>query len=406
MTGRWIHRTTRTCSDTSGSASRTARGSTTSRPATRSSCCTRAPTSSSASTRFFASLAEYDPHRDRYSIDHVMGPDDSHDGYPDRPGAGVRDNAYTNVMTAWVLRRAIDGRRRAAAASGPARLATPRASHPARSRSGTGSRGGSRSPSTRTAPSRSSTDPGRLEPIDLDGLPAAVRMDRPARPHPERRARHAEPVPGLEAARRAHAAVPALGRGVARTARRHGLRPAARSRRAHRGTVLRHVNMRLDALERRALVARGPPEPGSAHGSSCSGTLQSDLSDIQGGSTREGVHIGAMAGSVDMVTRCYAGIEMRLDGLWFHPGLPMEITAVKFHLVDLDEALSWSRSPRRSRASTSAEGSRRPDPGGSSTARRSKIRAWRGAVGSLSRRPRAGAVHRAPRSQRTGPAPE
>ena len=57
--------------------------------------------------RFFASLAVYDPARDRYSIDHVMGPDEFHDGYIDRPGEGVRDNVYTNVMTAWVLRRAI-----------------------------------------------------------------------------------------------------------------------------------------------------------------------------------------------------------------------------------------------------------------------------------------------------------
>ena len=58
--------------------------------------------------RFFASLADLDPADNRYSIRGVMGPDEFHDGYPGRGGIGVNDNVYTNVMTAWVLRRAID----------------------------------------------------------------------------------------------------------------------------------------------------------------------------------------------------------------------------------------------------------------------------------------------------------
>lgn len=58
--------------------------------------------------RLFAGLAVYDPAEDRYSISGVMGPDKFHDGYPYAPGEGVRTNAYTNVMTAWVLRRASD----------------------------------------------------------------------------------------------------------------------------------------------------------------------------------------------------------------------------------------------------------------------------------------------------------
>ena len=35
-----------------------------------------------------------------------MGPDEYHDGYPGAPGQGLRDNAYTNVLAAWVCRRA------------------------------------------------------------------------------------------------------------------------------------------------------------------------------------------------------------------------------------------------------------------------------------------------------------
>ena len=36
--------------------------------------------------------------------------------------------------------------------------------------------------------------------------------------------------------------------------------------------------------------------------------LQSDVSDIQQGTTAEGVHLGAMAGSVDLVQRVSTGI--------------------------------------------------------------------------------------------------
>lgn len=56
--------------------------------------------------RFLADLTSYDAEHDRYGIHGVMGPDEFHDGYPDAPTPGLRNNAYTNVMTVWVLLRA------------------------------------------------------------------------------------------------------------------------------------------------------------------------------------------------------------------------------------------------------------------------------------------------------------
>ena len=53
--------------------------------------------------------------------------------------------------------------------------------------------------------------------------------------------------------------------------------------------------------------------------------LRSDLDDTQGGTTAEGIHLGAMAGSVDVVQRCYLGIETSSDVIWFDPVLPKEI---------------------------------------------------------------------------------
>lgn len=58
--------------------------------------------------RFFASAAAYDPGDDRYDLRGIMGPDEFHDGYPGRPGQGIDNNAYVNVMASWALTRACD----------------------------------------------------------------------------------------------------------------------------------------------------------------------------------------------------------------------------------------------------------------------------------------------------------
>ena len=52
--------------------------------------------------RFWASIAHYNPERQRYEIHGVMGPDEFHEKYPDAAEGGLRNNAYTNVMVAWL----------------------------------------------------------------------------------------------------------------------------------------------------------------------------------------------------------------------------------------------------------------------------------------------------------------
>ncbi|WP_119071022.1 glycoside hydrolase family 65 protein [Rubrobacter indicoceani] len=62
--------------------------------------------------RFWASIAHFNPARGRYEIHGVMGPDEFHEKYPDSEEEGLRNNAYTNVMVAWIsttVRRMLDG---------------------------------------------------------------------------------------------------------------------------------------------------------------------------------------------------------------------------------------------------------------------------------------------------------
>ncbi|WP_321573493.1 glycosyl hydrolase family 65 protein, partial [Geminicoccus flavidas] len=60
--------------------------------------------------------------------------------------------------------------------------------------------------------------------------------------------------------------------------------------------------------------------------------LRSDIEDVQGGTTAEGVHLGAMAGTVDLLQRCYSGLDLRGDELWFEPRLPDELDRLRFQL--------------------------------------------------------------------------
>jgi alpha,alpha-trehalase len=56
--------------------------------------------------RFGASLAKYDPVDNRYHTKGIMGPDEFHEKYPNLNKAGLKDNAYTNLMIVWTLLRA------------------------------------------------------------------------------------------------------------------------------------------------------------------------------------------------------------------------------------------------------------------------------------------------------------
>ncbi|MGV4985968.1 glycoside hydrolase family 65 protein [Streptomyces sp. NRAIS4] len=58
--------------------------------------------------RFWGDSADYDDHLGRYRIRGVMGPDEYHDAYPGATEPGLDDNAYTNVTAAWVLARTLE----------------------------------------------------------------------------------------------------------------------------------------------------------------------------------------------------------------------------------------------------------------------------------------------------------
>jgi trehalose/maltose hydrolase-like predicted phosphorylase len=60
--------------------------------------------------------------------------------------------------------------------------------------------------------------------------------------------------------------------------------------------------------------------------------LHADIDDIQGGTTGEGIHLAAMAGSVDLVQRGFTGLELRHDRLVLNPKWPESLGELAFPL--------------------------------------------------------------------------
>ncbi|MFB7618802.1 glycoside hydrolase family 65 protein [Kitasatospora sp. NPDC056181] len=279
--------------------------------------------------RFWASAASYDPARERWSIRGVLGPDEYHDAYPWATGPGLDDNAYTNVLASWVLARAFD--------------------------------------TLRVLPGYRRDE--LLERLALDDTELGRWQEVGRRLH----------VPF-------HSGVVSQFEGYERLAeldwaayrRRYpDLRRLDRLLEAEGDTVNRYqASKQADALmlwylfsarEVRALLRRlGYPArhelqrrtttyylKRTVHGSSLSSVvhawvltrsdrraswgyfrdaLVADLQDGRHGTTSEGVHLGAMAGAVDLLQRCYTGLEIREDAIWLDPHLPSALRRLELEL--------------------------------------------------------------------------
>lgn len=53
--------------------------------------------------RFWGSIVQHDPGKGRWVIRGVIGPDEYHNSYPDADHPGLDNNAYTNLMAAWTF---------------------------------------------------------------------------------------------------------------------------------------------------------------------------------------------------------------------------------------------------------------------------------------------------------------
>ncbi|CAL9463564.1 putative glycosyl hydrolase [Actinosynnema sp. ALI-1.44] len=280
--------------------------------------------------RFWASIAEHDPVADRYHLRGVMGPDEFHDGYPDRPGAGVDDNAYVAVMTSWALCRVLDAYRVLGGHHTEdlwRRLGVTDAELRRWDRL-------SRRLHVPFLPDgllAQFEGYGDLDELDWEGYRARYgdigRLDLILEAEDDTTNRYQASKQAdvlmlfyLLSADELTAVLHRLG---------HDFDPAAipatiahyLARATHGSTLSRVVHAWVLARGDRPASWRLLRE-----------ALDADLSDTQGGSTREGVHLGAMAATADILQRCYTGLEVRGDTLRLHPRLPDALTRLEFDL--------------------------------------------------------------------------
>ena len=269
--------------------------------------------------RFWSSIAHFSAERDRWEIHGVMGPDEFHEKYPDASEGGLRNNAYTNVMVAWTC--------------------------------GTAQRVLDLLPASRRDALRARMhltddeldtwrDMSRkmFVPFHEDGVISQYEgyEDLDELDWDDYRARH-DNIQRLD-----------------RILRAEGEDPDRFKLAKQADTVMLFFLFSQEEL-RRLFEQLGYPytddiarrtidyyDRRTSHGSTLSFVthagvlaaidpesswqrflvaLESDIGDIQGGTTKEGIHLGVMAGTLDLLQRAYLGTEIRGDVLYFDPML-------------------------------------------------------------------------------------
>ena len=301
--------------------------------------------------RFFSSLAVFNPDRGRYEIRGVMGPDEYHDAYlgADRPG--IDNNAYTNVMVVWLMHRAIDT---LAVLHGYHcdELVSALAVDPAEVERWTDITSKMFVPFHEGVISQFEGYE-KLERARLGRVPDALRQHRSIGSDPGGRRRHAQSLQAVQASGHADAVLPAFGRRAARAVRGSGLCTSAETilatvdyylaRTSHGSTLSRVVDAWILARSDRR-----------RSWSSFNEALAADVADTQGGTTAEGIHLGAMAGTLDIVQRCYTGLEARDGVLWLNPRLPTELGFIDLQLLYRQQWLSLRITDREVRITAPA----------------------------------------------------
>ncbi|MCG8695904.1 MAG: glycoside hydrolase family 65 protein [Minwuiales bacterium] len=281
--------------------------------------------------RLWSDLTSYDDRRKRYQIVGIMGPDEYHDGYANAAEPGLRNNAYTNIMAVWVFCRALDVLRLLPADE--CRELRDRLEL----RDGEIERWDDISRRMRIVFFDDwiiSQFEGyeELEELDWEGYRRKYgdiqRLDRILEaegdtPNRYKLSKQADVLMlfYLFSAEELCALMNRLGYEFPAEAIPRNV--AYYVDRTSNGSTLSHVVHSW-------VLARSDR---SGSWSLFRQALESDVADIQRGTTKEGLHLGAMAATIDIVQRSYGGIDVFDQSLWFNPRLPDELRRLSMTLL-------------------------------------------------------------------------
>jgi len=75
--------------------------------------------------------------------------------------------------------------------------------------------------------------------------------------------------------------------------------------------------------------------------------LESDFFDTQGGTTSEGIHVGVMGGSIDIVLRGFVGLRIFEDKIKLNPRIPRRWQGIKFRINYKGSWITFSATNRQ-----------------------------------------------------------
>ena len=287
--------------------------------------------------RFWSSIAHYSPERDRYEIHGVMGPDEYHEKYPGASDGGLRNNAYTNIFVAWIC----DIAAHLLELLPEPRAKSVRAQLELRDEEIARWKDMSRKMFVPFHDGIISQFEGyeHLEELDWDAYRAKYgdiqRLDRILKAEGDTPDRY-------KLAKQADAVMlfflfsdEELKRVVERLGYEFPDDSAARTieyydRRTSHGSTLSYIT-------HAGVLARFDPD---ASWDRFKVALSSDVTDIQGGTTREGIHMGVMSGTVDLIQRFYAGMRVTDRMLVLDPNLPAAVDGFAFNMIYLRSPLT------------------------------------------------------------------
>jgi beta-phosphoglucomutase family hydrolase len=326
--------------------------------------------------RFWGSLAQYNPALDRYEIKGVVGPDEYHQQYPDSEAIGIDNNAYTNLMAVWVLCRAMelleilpaDNRQELWERLNLTTEELELWARISRKMLIIFQDGGIIS---QFEGYEKLMDFPWYRPdgsIDSDALEGLLKKQS-GKINQYKVSKQADVLMlfYLFSAEELQELLNRLGYAYEYETIPRNI--AYYTQQTAHGSTLSRVGHAwvLSRLDRghawelfSCLHCNLPPVPQSLPWPLAWDifleALGSDYFDIQGGTTSEGIHLGAMAGTVDIVQRCYTGIVTRGDVLWLNPRLPDSLTRLSFSLHYRNQALDFEITQEQARVTARPSG--------------------------------------------------
>jgi alpha,alpha-trehalase len=294
--------------------------------------------------RFWASLASFDRDTGRYEINGIMGPDEFHEGYPEAETPGLNNNAYTNIMASWILARGLqvlevipEDRKQELEETLSITTEELRQWDQIRKKL--------KIPFHDDGVISQFEGYENLQELDWDKYRKKYgdiqRLDRILKsegdsPNRYKISKQADVLMlfYLFSAEELRALFKELGYELSKETI-HATINYYMKRTSHGSTLSRLVHSWVLSRSERerswSLFCKA---------------LKSDVSDIQGGTTPEGIHLGAMAGTIDLLQRGYSGIEFRDNILRFNPCLPKEITLMRTEIRYRGHSLSININPQ------------------------------------------------------------